>query len=90
MTPPSNPLDYVEWLSHLIIENGDSPNFTLGPLDQKRLARALLAVMPVFRAVERHRLAIAGTPHPSDSEVSIAVAYDQAIASMRRGMGEGG
>lgn len=38
-------LDYIEWLSRLV-------NFNSGPLDQKRLASALLAVLPVVRAAD--------------------------------------
>jgi hypothetical protein len=45
-------LNYVEWLSNAIIAADGSPNFNLGPLDQERLARALLAVLPVVRAAE--------------------------------------
>lgn len=48
-------LDYVEWLSKLVIGNADSPNFVFGPLDQKRLARAVLALLPVVRAAEEWR-----------------------------------
>jgi hypothetical protein len=84
----------VELIERRARDITDSPNFTLGPLDQARLARALLVVMPVVRASERwaqsHQPWTSVEPKPlSPSEHPFRDERDllQAIASMRREIG---
>lgn len=50
-----------------------------------RVARALLAALPVIRAAEQWRSEIARKPRPTDAEVELATAYDEAIDAFRGG-----
>ncbi len=72
-------MDYVGWLSRLVLDNADSPNFAFGPLDQKRLASAVLSMLPVVKAAEAWSDADRAMEHGDDpmSGERFRVAWDR-------------
>lgn len=43
-------LDYVEWICRSALASEQSPNFSVGPYDMDRIAKAVIAMIPVVNA----------------------------------------
>ncbi len=87
-----DPLAYAEWLAKNYLSPPDAGPFVLGEMDQTRLARALLLVLPVVRAAEAvHAVSSDGDrihfSHGLDNDVYGAIeAFDgliKAVGAMR-------